>query len=74
MSKHLFVESSEHGSEYAVVIYCQWCGKVVWDFNRTDKSVSELQESTPTGCVYDQESTRHRVVKPSSTVSDEEVA
>lgn len=52
MSKHNFVESKSHGNDFQVVIFCTWCGKVVWDFNRNDKSVKELQQSVKEPCVY----------------------
>lgn len=52
MGKHNFVESAKHGNDYQVVIYCTWCGKVVWNFNRTDDSVKELQATIKEPCCY----------------------
>lgn len=51
MSKHNFIESREHGGKYDVIIYCTWCGKVVWDFNRNEVSVAKLQSTVKEPCI-----------------------
>ena len=49
MSKHNFVESEGHGSESNVVVYCTWCGLVVWSFlERT--IAAELQKEAECSC------------------------
>jgi hypothetical protein len=52
MSKHNFVESTKQTSEYQRIIYCTWCGKVAWHFNRSETSVKELQDKIKEPCVY----------------------
>lgn len=51
MSKHNFVESQEHGDEWQVIIYCTWCGKVAWHFNKTNWSVDHLQPLIREACI-----------------------
>jgi hypothetical protein len=50
--RHNFVESAGHGNEYNVVIYCKWCGKVIWHFNKSDKSVEVHQKDIKEPCIY----------------------
>lgn len=53
MSKHNFVQSSEKFGEYTSIIYCTWCGLVVWDFNKnekTDLKQSDLQKNVGKAC------------------------
>lgn len=52
--KHNFVESSRHFGEFHRVIYCTWCGLVVWNWNandRTKPSLTDLQANTGKPCV-----------------------
>lgn len=50
LGRHNFIESDHHGSNYDVIIYCTWCGVVVWDFNRSQTSLKELQENAEKSC------------------------
>ena len=53
MGKHNFMESSPRFDAYHRVIFCQWCGVVVWDFNKnekTDVKQSDLQKNAQTVC------------------------
>lgn len=54
MSKHNFIESSDQFGEYARLIYCTWCGRVVWHFNKNEKSdtkPSDLQGHVGEPCI-----------------------
>lgn len=51
MSKHNFIESSER-YEYHRIIFCEWCGLVVWHFNYRDMSKTELQAKVGQPCVH----------------------
>lgn len=55
MSKHNFIESKSYGTKYDVVIYCTWCGLVVWDFNRTADSINKLQQKVGKPCVHEEQ-------------------
>lgn len=52
MSKHFFHESRALGDnpQFYRIIFCEWCGLVAWDFNRTEKSVKELQSQVGNEC------------------------
>lgn len=52
MSKHLFIETTTKvkDSQYHRLIYCQWCGLVVWNFNKYEGSL-ELQKKVGKPCV-----------------------
>lgn len=50
MNKHNFVESSGAFGVYHRIIYCNWCGVVIWNFNRTEDSVKILQLNAQTVC------------------------
>lgn len=52
MSKHYFHESKGVGSnpQFYRIIYCEWCGLVVWDFNSVAKR--ELQAKVGKPCVH----------------------
>jgi ABC-type uncharacterized transport system ATPase component len=54
VSKHNFRESTDKFGEFHRVIYCTHCGRVVWDFNKNEKSdlkQSELQSYVGESCV-----------------------
>lgn len=52
MSKHFFMETKALGDkpEYHRVIYCQWCGLVVWDFNKDLLTNCEFQRKSGETC------------------------
>lgn len=52
MSKHYFKESKALGDspEFYRIVYCEWCGIVVWDFNNTKQALQELQKNAQTSC------------------------
>lgn len=60
MSLHNFIESNKHSSGHPV-IYCGWCGVVVWSFGFTDYSVETLQKNVGQPCVH---KTANRVATP----------
>ena len=56
MSKHKFVltPKSESFNEFQRLIYCEWCGLVVWNFNaneHTKPSRAEYQAKTGKPCL-----------------------
>lgn len=56
MSKHNFIESSDR-YEYHRIIFCTWCGLVVWHFNHRDISIKDLQTKVGESCVHPVEKT-----------------
>lgn len=50
MGKHFFHETTSKFGEFYRVIYCEWCGLVVWDFNKTETSLKELQLKAGDAC------------------------
>ncbi len=55
MGKHYFHETTHlvKDSHYHRLIYCEWCGIVVWDFNRLENSLKELQDKAGGDCQPD---------------------
>lgn len=58
MGKHNFQETSHQTkeSDYHRIIYCVWCGIVVWDFNKSVASLKELQAKAGSECPANQSS------------------
>lgn len=52
MGNHFFKESNALGKspEFYRIIFCEWCGLVAWDFNKSEKSVKELQAQVGNSC------------------------
>jgi hypothetical protein len=53
MGKHYFHETESGYDKYARLIYCEWCGIVVFNFNsndRTSPTIQEYQAKAGDGC------------------------
>ncbi len=51
MSKHYFHETSDKFDEYCRVIYCEWCGLVIWDFSKViETNMRDLQTQAGDVC------------------------
>ncbi len=61
MSKHNFIESTDKFGEFYRLIYCTWCGMVVWNFNASDESVVELQKRVGETCIPDEAQPKEEV-------------
>lgn len=69
MSKHHFIETRPTSSTYDRLIYCDWCGIVVWNNNanaNTTPSIKDIQAQAGHGCKANDSSGENKTLTKAS--------
>lgn len=69
--RHNFIETTDKFGEFHRLIYCTWCGLVVWDFNGRESSVENLQLKVGSPCMH-RATASYGKEAPSHTISIKE--